>query len=122
MAVRREDLYRTPDALVVDFPIRVARARARRARHSFLARRIAALALAAGLVAGVVSASAAGGDPIASRPGAPASVVIQPGETVWDLAQRYVADGSDPRAYADEIIALNGVSGVAPPGTLLHLP
>ena len=123
MAVRREDLYGPADALVVDFPVRIARARARRAHHSLVARRFLAAAVAVGVLVGLVSASAAGrGSEVASRPQAPESVVVQPGETLWDLSVRYAADDSDPRAYADELMELNGVSGVAPPGTLLDLP
>ncbi len=123
MAVRREDLYGPGDALVVDFPVRIARARARRARHSFLARRLVAVAVVLTALGGIVSASAAGrGSEVASRPQAPQSVVVQPGETLWDLSLRYAADGTDPRAYADELMALNDVSGVAPPGTSLELP
>ena len=123
MALRKEDLLDTPGAVVVDFPVRIAAARRRRAQRSFVARRAVALALTLSLVGGVVAASAAGqGSDVASRPGAPASVVVEPGETLWDLALRYAAPGSDRTAYVDRLIALNDVSGVAPPGSLLELP
>ena len=123
MALRREDLPPQPGAVVVEFPVRIARARARRAQRSALGRRLAAWTLALGLTGGVVAASfLAQPAAVASRPGAPAAVVAQPGETLWDLARRYADPGSDPHAYVDELAALNDVQGVAPPGMLLELP
>lgn len=123
MALRREDLQTAPDADVIDFPVRIARARARRARQSLVTRRLVALGLTLVLVAGLASLSAAGqGSEVSSKSGAPSSVVVQPGDTLWEVAQQYAAPGSDPRAYVDELISLNDVSGVAPPGTALDLP
>ena len=123
MALRREDLYEGTDAVVVDFPVRIARARARRTTRERLERRVAAWALALGLTAAAIAGSAAAGQPEAtSRPGAPSSVVVAAGETVSDLAERYAAEGSDLSAYAEALAALNGIQGVAPPGTELELP
>jgi hypothetical protein len=123
MALRREDLLTAPDAVVVDFPVRIAAARRRRARRTYLVRRIVAASAVVVLLGGIVSlsASAQNGE-VVSRAGAPDAVVVDPGETLWDLAVRYAPEGSDRTAYVDEIIALNGVSGVAPPGTSLDLP
>ena len=123
MAVRREDLPAAPGAVVVDFPVRIARDRARRARRTMVLRRVAAIGLALGLTGGVIVSSAVGQPAkVLSRPGAPETVVAQPGETLWDLAERYAADGSDAHAWVDEVAALNGVQGVVPPGTELELP
>lgn len=123
MALRREDLYQGRDAVVLEFPVRIARARAVRARRARAERHIALWIAALGLTGAVVAGSALSGSPDAlARPGSPSVVTVQAGETVWDLAERYAAQGSDPRALADEIIELNGVQGVVPPGTQLRLP
>jgi LysM domain len=122
MAVRREELY-TPDAVVVDFPLRIARARARRAERRLASRRLAAVILGVGLTLGVVGASAAGlGGAVASRAGAPSAVTVQPGETLWGLAERYASPGTDPRAFVDEVTELNGLEGVLQAGARLKLP
>lgn len=123
MALRREDLLTAPDAVVVDFPVRIAAARRRRAQRTYLVRRMMVAVLATALIAGIFSlASAPGGSEVASRPGAPSSVVVEPGDTLFDLAVRYAPAGADRNAYVDEIMALNHVSGVAAPGTSLRLP
>ena len=123
MALRREDLPAAPGAVVVDFPIRIARARARRAQRGLVARRLAVWGVALSLTGGVIAMSSLSQPPVVtSRPEAPATVVAQPGETLWDLAERYAAEGSDPHAYVDQIAALNGVRGVVPPGAELELP
>ena len=123
MALRREDLYQRPDAVVLDFPVRIARARAERARRSRIERRVAVWIAALGLTGAVVAGSALSGPgEVTLRPDAPEVVTVQAGETVWDLAQRYASEGSDPRAVADEILELNGIQGVVAPGTQLRLP
>lgn len=122
MAVRREELWTAPDAVVLDFPVRIARARAHRAQRTFRNRRIAVGLVAFGITAGIIGASAASSSIVSSRPGAPATVVVQPGETFWDLAGRYSAPASDPRTYVDELASLNGISGVLQTGAELKLP
>lgn len=123
MAVRREELWTAPEAVVLDFPVRIARARALRAQRTFRTRRIAVGLVAFGITAGIIGASAASSSVIvSSRPGAPAVVVVQPGETLWDLAARYSAPDSDPRSYVDELASLNGISGVLQTGAELKLP
>ena len=123
MAVRREEMWVRPDAQVLDFPVRIARARARRAQRTFLFRRVMVGLVAFALVGTIVSVSAAGSEaPAASRPSAPASVVVQPGETLWDLAERYAPAGSDPRDYVAELVEQNGGSELVYAGTRLDLP
>ena len=126
MAVRREELWTTttsPDAQVLDFPVRIARARARRAQRTFLVRRTMVGLIALALTAGIITASAAAtGREVSSRPDAPASVLVQPGQTLWDLAERYAPADSDPRVYVDELASLNGVSDVLQAGDRLKLP
>uniref|UniRef100_UPI001C20F448 LysM peptidoglycan-binding domain-containing protein n=1 Tax=Modestobacter excelsi TaxID=2213161 RepID=UPI001C20F448 len=50
------------------------------------------------------------------------TVVVQPGDTLWSLAQE-VAPGEDPRAVVDAIVDLNGLEDVdLLPGAVLQLP
>ena len=122
MAVRREELWTAPDAVVLDFPVRIARARAVRAQRTFRNRRIAVGLVAFGITAGIIGASAASSTIVSSRPGAPATVVVEPGQTLWDLAARYSAPDVDPRTYVDELASMNGISGVLQAGAELELP
>ena len=124
MAVRREEMWARPEAQVLDFPVRIARARARRSQRTYLFRRIAVALAAFALVGAIVGASAAGqgAADATSRPEAPASVTIQPGQTLWDLAERYAPPGSDLRSYVAELVELNGGSELVYAGTRLVLP
>ncbi|KAB2346387.1 LysM peptidoglycan-binding domain-containing protein [Actinomadura rudentiformis] len=50
------------------------------------------------------------------------TVVVEPGETLWDIAARHAPD-SDPRRTVDRIIDLNSLSSpVVQPGQQLRLP
>ena len=123
MALRKEDLYEAPGAVVVDFPVRIARARALRARRAQLERRIVAWSVALGLTGAAIGGAALSGGPeVASRTGAPEVVVAESGQTVFELARSYAAEGSDLEAYAGEIEALNGIQGVVPAGAEIRLP
>jgi LysM repeat protein len=52
-------------------------------------------------------------------PSAPAVVEVQPGDTVWSIAQR-VAPQADTRAVVDAIVTRNGlVGGAVHPGQRL---
>ena len=122
MAVRREELY-APDAVVLDFPLRIAQARGRRAQRQLAVRRLCAVGIGMGLTLGVIAASAAGqGAEVVSRPEAPTSITVQPGQTLWSLAGRYAPEGSDPRAFIAEVTELNDLQGVLQAGTRLKLP
>ncbi|MDQ3660345.1 MAG: hypothetical protein M3454_04650 [Actinomycetota bacterium] len=57
-----------------------------------------------------------------SRPGAPAVVVVDRGQTLWELSQRYAPLGADWRAYADAVVDLNDVDGPLQVGERLRLP
>lgn len=53
----------------------------------------------------------------------PVTVVVAPGETLWDIAAPYAPAGTEPMAYVVQIAAYNGVDPRAvQPGTVLQLP
>lgn len=88
---------------------------------------VVALAVAAALGAAVATAAPALGDrvggPAPASSADPVTVVVGPGETVWDLVLPYVPAGEDPVAYAARVAADNGVDPRAvTAGTVLHLP
>lgn len=78
---------------------------------------VAAAILLASLVAGGPGSTA-----VASRPGTPASVVLDRGETLWDLAERHAPAEVDPRAYVDALVRLNGLTGPPRAGENIDLP
>jgi Tfp pilus assembly protein FimV len=50
------------------------------------------------------------------------TAVVQPGETLWDIAERHAPAGMDPRAY---IVALEGANDLGPvlqAGARIRLP
>jgi hypothetical protein len=122
VALRRDEvLVPSSPGVVVPFPADAARRRARRAR--MLARRRRAAVAAAGLLlAAAAGWSASGEQRVASAPGSPGSVVLAPGETLWELARRHAARGTDPRAYVDALQDLNRVRSAPAPGRSLRLP
>ncbi len=130
MAVRSEELGQgrvrgvfppTPGE-VVAFPTARARARAASGRRAEIRRRrLAALVLPL-LVVGFILATGPAGTSVASRSGAPAAVVLSPGETIWDLAERYAPETIDSRAYVDAVLELNDISGVPAAGQRIELP
>ncbi|HVL64283.1 MAG TPA: hypothetical protein VM573_03830 [Actinomycetota bacterium] len=118
MALRIEDLE-TRGATVVAFPTGRVRSRVRYERMIARRRRAGAvsLALAVGLAAFLT-----GGTSVASREGAPKAIVLQPGDTVWGVAERYAPPGMDPRAYVDRVLELNGLEAPPAAGLRLRLP
>lgn len=92
-------------------------------RRGAAALRVGGVALAAGLMLGLVNPSLWAGSPgsAASVP-ARATYVVAPGETLWGLAERY-AGQQDPRNYIYDVEKLNNL-GAAPiyPGERLVLP
>jgi hypothetical protein len=121
MAIPQEEI-RARAAVVVPFPVALVRARDRRAR--MLARRrrsVSAVACALALTAGVWSLADAPRAPL-SRAGAPRTVVVRPGQSLWDLAELYAAPGTDPRAYLASVTELNPLRGTPQPGARIRLP
>jgi LysM repeat protein len=56
--------------------------------------------------------------PVASR-----TYVVEPGDTLWRIADRLVGSREDPRPMVDRLIALNHVrGGVIVPGQRLAIP
>ena len=123
VAVRKEELYAAADAVVLEFPVRIARARAARARRARAERSLAAWLTALVVTSGLlVTAISSRPEAPQSRPGAPHAVVVEAGQTLADVGKRYAAEGTDPHAYADAVASLNQVQGVVPPGRELELP
>ncbi len=89
-------------------------------------RRLVAVAMVFGVVLGVMSfGREAGANRTAEAEAAAAvTVVVQPGDTLWDIA-RTLAPGSDPRPLADALSDLAGGTSLQPgqrivvPGGLL---
>lgn len=86
-------------------------------------RRLLAAALGLGLVLTVARAGAALGGvstSIAERDPHVESVVVQPGDTLWTIAER-LAPGRDPRKVVDALVQARGTSTVVPGETLTWL-
>ena len=127
MALRQEDLrVEGPDAAVYRFPIE--RAEVAQIRRGIATRRAARRRHRAGLAAvaiAVVGMTLLGGGKEAVAPAAPESrrvAVVQPGETLWDLAERNAPEGMDPRAYVDFLVRANDIGPVLQAGTKIRLP
>lgn len=93
-------------------------------RHVYWLRRALVLIIAAGLmsgVAGVVGAvTAVPAEPVARTN---LTVVVAPGQTLWDIAAQYVPADRDLTGWAAEIAAVNDVDAQAlQPGTPLVIP
>jgi hypothetical protein len=121
MALRSEDVAPAHGAVVYEFPLHRVRPPVSRriVRRRRAAAAVATVALCAALSAGAIEWGAE--DPV-SRPAAPASVVVGSGETLWDLAERYAAPGTDVRSYVDALVDLNGTGALTRAGQRLRLP
>jgi hypothetical protein len=119
MALRQEELYATPTGVVLRFPTGAVRARARRQE---ILRRLGLAAMAVLIVAVVVIATGPRGSAVASRGGTPEAVVVQPGQTLWEIAESYAAPSVDLRAYVDAVVDINGIEGSVQAGEHLELP
>lgn len=76
---------------------------------------VAVVALVIGLWAGTSQAD--------SPDAAPLRVVVQEGDTVWDLALAHLPAGADLTSYVLDVAALNAVDpGSLRPGTILDFP
>ncbi len=117
MAIRSEELY-PQEAAIYRFPTAGPR------RHATEVRRRRLLMGLCVVVMSLVLLVATGpeGTAVASSDSAPRTVVLQPGDTLWDLAEAYAVPGSDPRAYVHALEELNDLEGVPQAGQRLRLP
>ena len=122
MALRSEELVSNRPAQVLRFPRERALARRRRQELVEGRRRLALAVAAVVVVAGVLLGGGIGGTAVASRQGAPKTVVLQSGETLWDVATEFAPSGVDPRAYVDALQDMNHITGAPRAGMQLHLP
>ncbi len=85
----------------------------RRASHVYLRRRIVVASVFFSLLAAL---GVGAGNVLANRGGAPASAsavrqaniyIVQPGDTMYSIAEEY-RDGADLMPFVDDLIALNG--------------
>lgn len=102
-------------------------------RSTYRRRRLAvslvalALLFAGGLAArvalgglGGVPASVPAARPVAATPPSGGAYVVQPGDTLWSIAQRFHGE-RDLSAFVDELVEANGGAGLQP-GQRLGLP
>ncbi len=130
MALRQEDLEirpRVTKAVVYRFP--VERSEAAQIRADIKRRRAARRRHRAGLAAvvtAVIAMTVMGGGQEATAPAAPqrstVTVTVQPGDTLWDIAERHAPEGMDPRVYVDFLVRANDIGTTLQPGTKLRLP
>ena len=130
MALRQEDLEfhgpQAPRATVYRFPIE--RSEVAQIRRGIVQRRAARRRHRAGLAAvaiAVVAMTLLGGGQEATSPAAPAGkkiAVVQPGETLWDIAERHAPEGMDTRVYIDFLVRANDLDPVLQAGTRIRLP
>ena len=51
------------------------------------------------------------------------SVVVQPGESLWEIADRFAPESADLRVVITELVELNGLqTKVLRPGQVLYIP
>ena len=92
-------------------------------RRRRLVAAVLAVALLLSLVVTATRLLGTGGDAVdRARPVAELSVVVEPGDTVWSIAEALAA-GGDVRPVVDAIVAANGGAGlVAGERLLISLP
>ena len=124
MSVSSYEFDRSP-GVVLRFPHAALRRRAAARRRALALRRTAAaVALLAVLVLVLLGGSGGSGTATAgSTPNSgPHAVVMRPGQTVWDLAERYAPATMDPRAYVDQVLDINHLTGMPAAGVRIRLP
>jgi len=127
MALRQEDIHvESLTATVYRFP--VERSEVARIRRGIAVRKAARRRHRAGLAAVgvvVVAMTLLGGGQEATAPAAGEDrrfVVVQPGDTLWGLAQRHAPEGTDLRVYVDALAEVNDLSSELPAGLRIRLP
>ncbi len=104
----------SPDADESPWPSRPAQPRPRRrpTRATYLRRRIVAaivvIVAAIGLVVFGEAMMAEAGGGAASTGG---HAVVEPGQTLWEVAASNAPEGTDTRAYLQDLKELNGLAG-----------
>lgn len=84
-----------------------------------LRRRLVSIAMAVGVMLGTLMI---GGSAPASRAGTPPAIVVESGQTLWEIAERYAPEGGDVRAYIDAVVELNDLGGILHSGQRIKLP
>ncbi len=119
MAIRSEELVYRGEAVIYRLPLSRARGRA---SIEVIRRRVALVAVGVIVVIAAMVGTGPQGIAPAATPGGARTVVVRPGQTLWDVAERFAPASVDPRAYLDALIARNGGSASVSAGTTLHLP
>lgn len=124
MALRREELEGCGrEATIYAFPAPALAARRRReTRRARAARRRRGLGVVAVVISLFLLSNAGGGAPSAAPDRPTRVVVLQQGDSVWEVAERHAPHGVDLRAYVDLVLEVNRLDGVPQPGTKLRLP
>lgn len=128
MALRQEDfeVQTAPQAVVYRFP--GERAEVARIRAGIASRRAARRRHRAGLAAvaiAVIGMTLLGGGQEGVAPAAQQgkrTAVVQPGQTLWDIAERHAPEGMDPRVYVAALEEANDLGPVLQAGARIRLP
>jgi hypothetical protein len=109
----------TPSPAVPRLPLRALPAAGRRGGAVAV---LAAVALAGAVTLGALAAAPAAAGPVAAA--GVGTVVVAPGEALWDVAVRTAGPGTDPRAQFRDLVLTNRLDPTADlaPWTILTLP
>jgi hypothetical protein len=93
-------------------------------RYVYWLRRALVIFIALGVLLGVVGlVNAVTGEPVEPIARTNVTVVVGPGQTLWDIAAQYAPADRDRTAWAAEIAELNDIDAQAiQPGTPLLIP
>lgn len=94
-----------------------------RRRRAVVAAVVILTAVAMGMAVASATGALVGQAPPPAGAAEPVTIVVGPGDTVWDLAAPHAPAGADAMAYVVEVAAFNDVDPRAVrPGTVLRLP
>lgn len=128
MSLRQEDLEFGPTLQAVVYRFPGERAEIAQIRAGIVARKAARRRHRAGLAAvavAVIAMTLLGGGQEGIAPAAQQgkrTVVAQPGETLWDIAERHAPDGMDPRVYVSALEEANELGPILQAGARIRLP